>query len=993
MAAASAVPRGTRLTISTLRRPFDVDLDGTWRFQLRESAAVDTGRWDDVQVPSLWTMDPRFGIPHYTNVPMPFTEVPPHVPTVNPVGVYRRTVTLHPVGDRRTVLHVGAAEGALRVVVNGTAVGASTDSHLAAEFDITEAVVDGENTIELQVAAWSPETYLEDQDHWWQHGLSRSVGLVDLAPVRLDDLRVEADYDPATQRGALRVTAVADALSSLAETGHTVRFSVQGASHDVAVAGRFVQPSLPRGRAPRDTRPAPRMPEDMMDLLSIRAASAPVPPELRAIPGMMAAAAGTPSSPPGTAVLALDDLDVSPWSAESPTLYDLDVELVDTEGAVVDRVRTRIGFRRVEIVGRDLLVNGQRILVQGVNRHDIDPQTGRVMTLERMRDELSLLKRGNVNAIRTAHYPNDPRLLDLCDEYGFYAVDEADVEGHAFASTIADRSEYLLPILERVQRMVLRDRNHPSVITWSLGNETGFGAAHDAAAAWVRRVDPSRPVQYEGAIAEDWHGGRTATDIVCPMYPSFAALEAYARDARADRPLITCEYAYSQGNGTGGLAEYWRLFETLPGLQGGFIWEFLDHALDRDRDGRFRYGGDFGDEPNDGIVLLNGIVFSDLRPKPAYFEMRGIFAPVRVVAADTRRVRIRNRQSFADLSAYTAELRIETPDGPVAASSVDLPDIAPGAEAWIALSDQAAAAARDAHALAITLTLRLKEDAAWAPAGTEIAVVQSPLGGRIPALPATTAPARLDEHGDLRHPLLASPPRLCLWRALTDHDQSFALDNRFVRSGFFRLTLAEASVDADGSAATLIYRTAWDETVTHRRRAALTADGQVVLHEDVELPPGTRDGLRVGMEFALIPGFTDAAWVGLGPWENYPDRRASALQGRWDLPIDEWPVPYLRPSESGTRGDVSLLELRGGAGHVVVRGAEPLHVSVGRHTVAEIEAADHVWELPASDRTVVHVDIAHRGVGTALLGPDTRPAARLSSERYAWTWSLALEAE
>jgi len=981
-----------RLPMSSIRRPIAVGLDGAWDFQLRtdgrehEEASV----WTRVQVPSLWTMDAAHGRPHYLNVPMPFDEVPPQVPAHNPVGVYRRTVRLEPAAGRRRILHVGAAEGHLRAFVNGRLVGTSSDSHLAAEFDITEAIVDGDNTVELHIAAWSSASYLEDQDQWWQHGLARSVGIIEAPEVRLTDLRVEADFDVASGTGALSVVAVADLLAGLSDTHHAVRFTVLGEAHDVAVAGRFRQPSLPRGRGGRSERPVARMPEDFMDLLSIRAASAPVPPELRAIPGGMAGMMG-PVSPAGTAVLSLEGLGVQPWTAETPVLYDLAVELLDGDDRTVDVTTLRIGFRRVEVVGRDLLVNGSRILVQGVNRHDVDPRTGRVMSEERLRAELSLLKACNVNAVRTAHYPNDPLLLDLCDEFGLYVVAEADVEGHAFASTIADDPRYLGEILERVQRLVLRDRTHPSVIIWSLGNETGYGAAHDAAAAWVRAVDPTRPVQYEGAIAEDWHGGHRATDIVCPMYPSFAALEAYARDERADRPLITCEYAYSQGNSTGGLAEYWRLFETLPGLQGGFIWEFTDHALDPDADGRFRYGGDFGDLPNDGVVLLNGLVFSDLRPKPALFEMRGLFSPLRIVAADAGRLRIRNRQSFADLSAVAVDVHVETESGALEAVALPLPEIAAGTEAWVTLPEAVVRGARQPGALAITLSVRLAADAAWGRAGTEIAVEQTTLPRRMPVAPASTAPAAVDAGGDLILPLLSRPPRLCLWRAMTDNDASFALDNRFVRSGFFRLDVHETRVEEreQFTEVTVSYRTAWGEEILHRRQVGRSDDGVLVISEDVELPAGTTDGLRVGIELELVPGFSQAEWVGLGPWENYPDRRDSANLGRWASSVDDFSVPYLRPSENGTRGGVSHLELAGPSGLVQVTSTVALHVSVGRHTVAELEAADHWWELPSKDVTVVHLDVAHRGVGTTLLGPDTRPAHRLSGSRYSWDWTLA----
>jgi len=304
------------------------------------------------------------------------------------------------------------------------------------------------------------------------------------------------------------------------------------------------------------------------------------------------------------------------------------------------------------------------------------------------------------------------------------------------------------------------------------------------------------------------------------------------------------------------------------------------------------------------------------------------------------------------------------------------------------------AAARSRDALGIAVTVSLRDDAAWAVAGTEIAVVQARVGAWRPELPAAVAAASVDRHGDLIHPLLRRPPRLCLWRALTDNDRSFSLDDRFVRSGFFSLARHAVEVTEEGIATTITttYRTAWGEDVVHRRIASEASDGTAVLDERVTLPEGTSDGLRVGIELELAAGFTHTDWVGLGPWENYPDRCDSALLGRWSTPVASWPVPYLRPSENGTRGGVRLLDLSGPGGSARIRSEDELHVSVGRHTVAELEAARHWWELPPKDTTIVHLDIAHRGVGTAVLGPDTRPEHRLSGTAYAWRWSLALKA-
>ncbi|MFI1034260.1 glycoside hydrolase family 2 TIM barrel-domain containing protein [Streptomyces sp. NPDC020951] len=985
-----------------MRRAAEIDLDGAWDFQLLQSPETPLGEdWKTVQVPSLWTMSEDTDRPHYTNIVMPFDEVPPTIPAHNPTGVYRRVTDLSPVAGRRTILHVGAAEGLLRVFVNGEPIGLSTDSHLAAEFDVTDALVVGANTFELVVAKWSAASYLEDQDHWWQSGLSRSVYLYTVPQIRLADVSTIADFDPATGHGTLEVSVSTAGLGHLTEVDWSVRIEILGRAETLPVAPRSPAPTLTNGGTDRSRRPEPQFPTDSMDIVSVYAAGGSVPPEFRDLPAHFTQnMIRKPDA--GTAEFTLDDLDVSPWSAETPHLEDLVVQLVSPDGSVTDETRIRIGFRRVRIEGRDLLVNGRRILVQGVNRHDSDPRTGRVMSEALFLEELSLLKRFNVNAIRTSHYPNDPRFLDLCDELGFYVIDEADIEAHAFASTMPDDVRYLPEFLERVSRMVLRDRNHPAVIAWSLGNETGYGANHDAAAAWVRRSDPTRPVHYEGAISADWHAGHGASDLVCPMYPSFEALKGYSADPRGDRPVILCEYAYSQGNSTGGLAEYWELFETLPGLQGGFIWEFKDHALDPDGDGKYRYGGDFGDAPHDGIICLNGVVFPDLTPKPALYEARGVFSPVRVVSgADEVRkgtLQLRNRQTFADLSAYALELRVETVAGPGEAVTLPITETHAGQESTIDLPPAVRELIAADTAIALTLTVRTREDARWAPAGTEVAVEQVVLPREPAALPRTGTGTRtpaVGADGALRHPLLREPPRLTLWRALTDNDAAFNLDQRFVRSGFFQLEHegSEVHQSPDETVVTTNYHAAFGDKVVHRRTIVTLAEGDFLLSEQVTLPEDSRDGLRIGMRFELVDGFEHASWVGLGPWENYPDRRSAALLGAWESTIDGLAVPYIFPQENGTRGEVTEMRLTGPRGKVRTTHTTPLHMNVSRYSLGELEDAAHWWELPTSSRTVVHLDVAHRGIGTGLLGPDTRPQYRISGSRYDWEWRLTLSEE
>lgn len=988
-------------------------LDGVWDFQLLPGPLAERGeRWRTVDVPGVWTMQDSGDLPQYTNVVMPFDAPFPHPPEANPTGVYRRDFTAAADwAGRRVVLHVGAAESVLLVRVNGRDVGFSKDSHLAAEFDVTGFVRPGTtNELELTVVKWSDATFVEDQDHWWHGGITRSVHLYTTASVYLADIHAVADLDVTAATGSLRLDVKVGGTGTRT-AGWTVRSRIAGLyepdPQPVLEAGAATgMPQAEAGSGYPDEPPPSLIPDGLLDLLSLGASGAPLPPELKARAQAMQERA-MPTRVGRTRFEGVG-LAVTPWSAENPRLYPLEVELVAPDGAVVEHAMIRVGFRRVEIRGRDLLVNGGRVWIQGVNRHDFNARTGRVITAEQMRAELRLLKTFNVNAVRTSHYPNDPLFLDLCDEYGLYVVDEANIEAHAHAGTVCGDPRYLGAFVDRVSRMVLRDKNHPCVIFWSLGNESGHGPNHDAAAGWARAYDPSRPLHYEGAISADWHGGHRATDVVCPMYPTFDALRAYAAHPDADRPVILCEYAYSQGNSTGGLGTYWDLFESTPGLQGGFIWELYDHGLDPDGDGRFRYGGDFGDQPNDGVVCINGILFSDGTPKPAFHEARHLFAPVRALSgadeARAGRVRLKNRQTFEDLSGLRLALHVERTDGPGDPTLVAVPAIPAGGEGVLDLPETVTAQLAGPDAVALTLVVQLAGPTPWAGQGTELARFQVLLDVEVLELdvpeldvpePTETRPAtgvpRLDDDGLLQHPVLSAAPVLSFWRAPTDNDTSIGLDSRFVRTGLFRVTRKLVDRQTTGSTATIVsrYTAAYGAEIEHRQRITALSDTSFRFDEDVTLPEELDDIPRLGVIFATIPGFEHLTWFGLGPHETYPDRKRSGLLGRWTSQVDDLFVPYLVPQENGGRADVRELTLTGPGGRrITVTPDRPVQMNVSHHRPADLETVRHTWELKPRAQTFVQLDIAHRGLGTGALGPDTLPQYRVRSGGYSWSWRL-----
>jgi beta-galactosidase len=908
-------------------------LAGEWEFHLAarpEEAVTPPRRWDRVEVPGLWTMQ-GYDRPQYTNVVMPFADLPPTVPDANPTGLYRRSFTI-PRGwrRRRIVLGFGGVEGALYLLVNGQAVGISKDARTPAEFDVTALVRhDGPNELLAAVVRWSDASFVEDQDQWWHAGISRDVWLCSSG---VDDVFVHADVD-----GSLAITAEG-----------ARRFSLLDA----------------RGR-------------------TVLEAALPYEGGLRR---------------------------AKPWSAEEPNLYTL---VLQGEG---ETTSCRIGFRRVEIRDRRLLVNGQAIRVNGVNRHDHSDTRGRAVTRELMEADVLLMKRHNVNAVRCSHYPSDPYWLDLCDRHGLYVVDEANIEAHAYYHELSADRRWTAAWLERVQNMVERDKNRASVILWSLGNESGYGGNHDAAAGWVRRRDPSRPLHYEGAVRVDGlGGGRNVTDVVCPMYPEIATIEEHALRDDDPRPIVLCEYSHAMGNSNGSLADYYAAFDRHGALQGGFLWEWIDHGILRtDERGRayWAYGGDFGEEPHDANFCADGLVWPDRVPHPALNELKHLAAPVRV-EADGGRYRVRNLNRFVSLAGLRGTWQLTADGDTVARGTLPRLDVAPGEALPLDLDLPEGEGERF-----LTFRFFLRRAREWAPAGHEVAWQQFALGGRAPA-PARAARARPRETdegivletdgaravvaagglvalGDLR----LEGPKFQLWRAATDNDGLRLLPERpgagplprWLALGLDRLEQRLEDVRVAGHGVEIVHRASgrgdWSD-VLHRQRLRLLADGGLLVEEEVELGDDLRDLPRIGVVLTLPGALDRLAWFGRGPWDDYSDRRASAVVARWESTVDDQYVPFILPQEHGHHGDVRRLALTrtDGAG-LVVEGRPAIGFTASRYTADDLYRARHTIDLEPRDAVVLSLDHAQRGLGTASCGPDTLPRYRLLEPRYRFAYVL-----
>ncbi|MFF3320002.1 glycoside hydrolase family 2 TIM barrel-domain containing protein [Streptomyces sp. NPDC003035] len=697
---------------------------------------------------------------------------------------------------------------------------------------------------------------------------------------------------------------------------------------------------------------------------------------------------------------------VEPWTAETPRLYEGELAVGG------ERIPLRVGFRTVVVEDGVIKVNGRRILFRGVNRHEFHPEHGRGVDLATMRHDVELMKRHNINAVRTSHYPPHPAFLELCDAYGLWVIDECDLETHGFElldwrANPVDDERWTPALLDRAARMVERDKNHPSVIMWSLGNECGTGAGLTAMARWIRDRDPSRLVHYEG--------DRTCrdTDVYSRMYPPHAEVEEIGRRAddgpetRRALPFILCEYGHAMGNGPGGLADYQRLFERYDRCQGGFVWEWIDHGLVHPEYGH-GYGGDFGEELHDGNFVCDGLLFPDRTPSPGLVEYKKVIEPVRIEGDRTAgTVRVTNLHDFADLSglSFTWSYLV---DGESAGSGpLTVPALAPGESADIPLPVPPVAPVPSGHdnTTERTWTVRasLARETAWAPAGHEVAWGQVPVSG--PVAPVAACGARpVRDSGritlgtaafDARtgEPLaIGGVPvtglRLDVWRAPTDNDNGAAWqpDERhgplWRELGLHRMRHRVDAVDTDGDALTVRTRVGpAAQDLGLRTAYRWTSDGTRLRLSVSVTPEGAwrlplpRLGVRLG-----LPAFLDrATWFGGGPGEAYPDTRAAARLGRWRASVDELQTPYVRPQENGARIDTRWVELTDGSRGLRVEGDPLFWFTARRWTSEHLDAADHRSDLVPGDTVWLTLDHAQQGIGSQSCGPGVLPAYRLNA--------------
>ncbi|MGA1345080.1 MAG: glycoside hydrolase family 2 TIM barrel-domain containing protein [Ilumatobacteraceae bacterium] len=964
------------------------DLDDGWQLRVvphpRDApvgwttSAATGAPWHPATVPGSWTMQAAGrevgDLPHYTNIVMPFAGDPPQVPDRPMAGLYRRRITSRDLrragagrAGRRTILHLGGVESVAAVWVDGRFVGLATDSRLASEFDITDAVAGvapgREAELAIMVVRWSAHTWVEDQDHWFHGGLPRRVALRTTGTVGLGEVAVDATLDAASSTGSLRVRARVDIGDGSRGRGWRV---------DVAL--------------------------EHLDGRPVRGADAS-----RSVPvfddaSHLAAMADAYRHPGPVIDVTIAVPAVRPWSHEDPHRHRVIVSLVDPGGTVREVVPVVTGFRRVEIRGAELLLNGAPVPIAGVNRHDHHHLHGKAAGDDELRAEVAAIKRAGFNAIRTAHYPPDPVLLDTCDEIGLWVVCEANLESHArWRELIAD-PRYAPAFVERVQRTVTTHRNHPSVFAWSLGNESGSGAAHRAAAEWVRASDSTRIVQYEGGNSAHWRIGADevddpASDIECPMYPSVEQLVAWATRRPPSRPLIMCEYSHAMGNSNGDLDRYWAAIEEHHGLQGGFIWDWRDQGL-MTTDARGRpfpaYGGGFGDTPNDAAFCCNGIVGWDGTPHPAVEEHRWLTRPVRTAitrSGGTLRLRVENRRSLTSLGDLDGRLEVVV-DGRVVWGRRLRPEVGPGATRRLVLELPGSVAAIDGEVVA-TVRWTTRRDIGWAPAGHVVAWDQTVLRRGTPR-PAGRITPVADER-------IAVDADVTLWRAPTDNDGIrvgplagvVGAAVSWHRWGLDRLAPGAARESRRGDVRRIDRRwhTGGGQSLIHRRRIERIGDGWLDIVDEITVDdPELTDLPRVGVTFAVPGRLRNLEWYGPGPWETATDRRAAPI-GVWSSTVADQFVPYVTPQHHGTHIAPRWFTLTDDDGTGIAVVTDAVAFDVSSHSAHDLAVATTLADLPRrTRRDPVHVtlDAALRGVGTGACGPDTTVRVGPGPHRVRW---------
>lgn len=941
------------------------NLNGLWKFKWFEkpadvpenvaSPSFKDADWINFNVPSNWEVN-NFGYPIYVNIGYEFSYLqkpnPPIVPlNYDPTGIYRREISLpQNWSGKNVVLHIGAAKSNLMVWVNGKYIGYSEDGKLPAEFDLSTTLAPGKNLIVLKVMRWCDGTYLEGQDFWRMSGITRDCYLVKREISHINDFALNTKLDENYVNASLDLNIKLSAKS-------TASVSAKLLDGEKVVATSVIP-----------------FKDELEKSVSIPVAA----PKL--------------------------------WSAEEPNLYKLLLTLTDNTGKVTEVIPQMVGFREVKIANGMLLVNGKPVLIKGANRHETDPVTGQTLSKESMLKDIKLMKLFNINAVRTCHYPNDEYWYQLCDQYGIYVVDEANNESHGIGYditvTLANRPSWKEAHMARVQRMYERDKNHASVITWSLGNEAGNGYNFYECYLWLKKTDSSRPVQYERAVAKySSYVTEFNTDIVNPMYPTPSSMVDYvAKNPHPAKPFIMCEYAHAMGNSMGNFRDYWDIIRGNPHhFQGGFIWDFVDQGLQKitaKGDTIFAYGGDYGkDLPSDNNFMCNGIFYPNRNPNPHAWEMKKVYQNIHTTLVNANTISIYNENFFSDLSGIALEWNV-TVNGQVKQSGrIDKLDVKAHATAEVNLPVKA----QPTGEAFLNIVYKQKAERLLVSAGHAVAEEQLPLSGKYLSDSKIKADGKISiaESGNTwsinspavsvefskstgliskyevnKHSYLDSEfaARPAFWRAPSDNDMGAGLNRRLKdwKTAQSELKLENISVTESEGMAKVISTYALPGVFAKLTlQYTIQAKGEMIVDQQIAIDESKKTPMmpRFGVNWILPEGFETIEYYGRGPVENYQDRNYASNVGNFRQSVKSQFYPYVRPQENGNHTDIRWFKVYNTKGYgLKIESESFLSMSALHFFDADLDDGDqkhqqHSGELVPRKQTQLHIDYKQMGVG------------------------------
>ena len=946
-----------------------ISLNGEWDFkyvdapELSPEGFEQSGAcegWDKIDVPSVWQLR-GYDKMHYTDVLYPFPVNPPHVPDENPTGIYKKTVVLDEQWmEKDTVLKFHGVDSAFDVWVNGKHVGFGKVSRLPSEFDITGFVKTGENDITVRVYKWSDGTYLEDQDMWWLSGIYRDVELINEEKNAVLDLRVNGTLDDSYKNGFF----TAGITMKQAGTNLGWKLSYKGKT---VLEGELVSEG-------KDICIEAEIPE------------------------------------------------VHTWTAETPELYEFTVMTENQE------VTVRCGFRKIEIKDKNFRVNNQVILLNGVNHHDYNPREGRRVTREQMESDIRLMKQYNINAVRCSHYPANENFYDLCDKYGLYVINEADLECHGFEwvenyTWITDDETWKDAYVDRSVRMVKRDRNHPSIIMWSMGNESAFGCNFRSAAEAIRELDDTRLVHYEGDFEAE------VTDVYSTMYTRLKGLKEIAEyQIKGDKPHVMCEYGHAMGNGPGGLKAYQDMYRKYKRLQGGFLWEWYDHGIyTEEKDKKYyKYGGNYGDFPTNGNFCIDGILMPDRTPSPGMEEYKQIIAPVEITAVEgsMNKLQIRNYYDFLNLDTTTLYWEVKAEDQTIQDGIVEGLSVAPHEGKIITLPITAFELQENTDYY-LNLTVCQKEERNYAPAGYEIKKVQIPMqirkdgfsvretadklqvtegqgvltveNSRVTAKFSTVF-GKLISFGKDGKEYLTEGPRMNVYRATIDNDMYKKEDwmNKYFIQKPVEETEYVSCLKEDDKVIVQIgtffscYNQSWgfecDYTYTVYSCGQMKVEIQGKAVQRGKLEPAFLP--RIGVIMKGNKNFQKAMWYGMGPGESYVDSKAASIMGIYENTVDGMMTDYVFPQENGHHEQVKWFRIGDGKDGLLCKMEEKLGLNLANYTDESLEKAQHPFEIEKADDVIIHLDYRQSGLGSNSCGEEQLEENKVKLQDFAMAFTV-----